>query len=273
MFIHQTSNSVGNEIYNAFVYRNFNWQAHMHKSFEFVYVYEGELKAMVDGKSYSLHKNECLFVEPYCVHAYEYVRHCTCLIVVFSTSFVELFTRSINKKKAISHKFVLSPSATEYVLTQITDGNTDYSASHRQIKKALTLSTRAALLCICAEFFQSTEFVPYPSRQHSTALDCLMYIENNYTESITLRGMAKALGYSHEYLSRIFHHDLGIGFKTLVNQYRCQYAQELLRSTQHTVAEIALLSGFQSIRSFNRAFKSLTGFSPNDARKRISNEL
>ena len=109
MFIHQTSNSVGNEIYNAFVYRNFNWQAHMHKSFEFVYVYEGELKAMVDGKSYSLHKNECLFVEPYCVHAYEYVRHCTCLIVVFSTSFVELFTRSINKKKAIKKQKMQCP--------------------------------------------------------------------------------------------------------------------------------------------------------------------
>ena len=79
--------------------------------------------------------------------------------------------------------------------------------------------------------------------------------------------MASDLGYDYRYLSRVFNETMGVGFKTFVNQYRCDMVKSLISDTTLSLSEIALSSGFQSIRSFNRVFRQITGTSPSDLLK------
>ena len=68
-------------------------------------------------------------------------------------------------------------------------------------------------------------------------------------------------------LSRIFNHTFGVNFKTMLNQYRTDYALELLRDSDLSLSAIAFESGFQSIRSFDHVFRESLGRSPKEFRK------
>jgi AraC-like DNA-binding protein len=58
-----------------------------------------------------------------------------------------------------------------------------------------------------------------------------------------------------------------MNLKTLINTYRCEYAENLIESTNLPLSVIAMDSGFQSIRSFNRIFKDTIGKTPSSIRK------
>ncbi|MBQ8345164.1 MAG: helix-turn-helix transcriptional regulator [Clostridia bacterium] len=95
----------------------------------------------------------------------------------------------------------------------------------------------------------------------------LMYMEKNFVSDITLRDVAKSLGYNYEYISREFNKILGISFKTMLNQYRCERARYLIETTDQSLTEVAEQSGFQSIRSFNRVFKQQLGILPSELKR------
>ena len=91
----------------------------------------------------------------------------------------------------------------------------------------------------------------------------LLYISEHYRENITLESMARELGYESHYISRCFHTHLSKNFKEFVNEYRIHYAKHLISSPERmTMTEIAFLSGFQSVRNFNRVYKSIEGTEP-----------
>lgn len=61
-----------------------------------------------------------------------------------------------------------------------------------------------------------------------------------------------------------------MNFSTYVNQQRIDYAKNLLISTKLSVAEIAFESGYDSLRTFNRSFRQISGISPTDFRRTLS---
>ena len=66
--------------------------------------------------------------------------------------------------------------------------------------------------------------------------------------------MALAAGTNRTYLSRYFNRQNGQTFYDYVNSYRIQYAENLLKSTNFPLPEIAIKSGFNSISTFRRVF-------------------
>ena len=59
-----------------------------------------------------------------------------------------------------------------------------------------------------------------------------------------------------------------MNFRKYLNLYRTEQACNLLRTTQKDISDIALDCGFQTLRSFNRAFKAATGLTPTQYRDR-----
>lgn len=78
--------------------------------------------------------------------------------------------------------------------------------------------------------------------------------------------IARGLGLS----ARSFHRRLsehGMSFQTLTEETRRELAEGLLRDEQHSLAEIAFLTGFSEQSSFTRAFKRWIGRTPASYRK------
>ena len=95
------------------------------------------------------------------------------------------------------------------------------------------------------------------------------YIAENFTESMTLTSMAKDLYVSQFTLSRIFSGTFHTNFNKYLNETRLNYAASLLRYTDQTITEIYENSGFESQRTFNRAFSEKFRMSPREYRKSL----
>ncbi|NRV87499.1 helix-turn-helix transcriptional regulator [Clostridium beijerinckii] len=104
---------------------------------------------------------------------------------------------------------------------------------------------------------------------NSTMQNLLRYIEIHYHEKISLDSIAKDLGFSKFYLSRIFSNKIGYQFNDYINRLRINKAQKLLSETDLPVTVIALECGFESQRNFNRIFKELTTLTPTKFRTGI----
>ena len=93
------------------------------------------------------------------------------------------------------------------------------------------------------------------------------YIKNNLTaDDLSQGAMAEMAGISREYFSRIFKNVTGMNYSKWLNMIRLEKATELLAEEGRTLTEIAMLSGFQSIPSFNRVFREEKGIAPGEYR-------
>ena len=93
------------------------------------------------------------------------------------------------------------------------------------------------------------------------------YIKSNLTADDLSQGtMAEMAGVSREHFSRVFKHVTGMNYNKWLNMIRLEKATELLAQEGRTLTEVAMLSGFQSIPSFNRVFHEEKGMAPGEFR-------
>lgn len=107
----------------------------------------------------------------------------------------------------------------------------------------------------------------YINRMHNV----LKYLEDNYKNQISLQQAADICNLSVYHFSRLFSNTIGQTFTKYINTLRINAAEELLTNDTLSISFIALDCGFESIRSFNRVFKSIKGVTPSEFRKKHSN--
>ena len=95
----------------------------------------------------------------------------------------------------------------------------------------------------------------------------IRYIDENYTRNINRKDVARAVGYNISYLSMLFSQTMHMGVSEYIRMIRLDNAVYLLITTNATVTEIALNTGFGSLRAFNRVFRNQYGLSPTEYRK------
>jgi AraC-like DNA-binding protein len=95
-------------------------------------------------------------------------------------------------------------------------------------------------------------------------------------EGLTIGALALRLGIPEYKLRRVINQGLGYrNFTAFLNRYRIDEAKAALADPAQAavpVLTIAMDAGFQSLPPFNRAFKSDTGLTPSDYRRRKLSE-
>ncbi|MBR7111550.1 MAG: AraC family transcriptional regulator [Clostridia bacterium] len=269
MFSHQYKNSIGDDLYNGYWYKNPAWKLHYHKGYEFVWVLKGELHATVADKHYLLRQGDALFVTPFALHSYTTDACSELFIAVFAGTHVSKFASATADKEPLNAKFTISSPLSEYLYAQMIALENAPLKSHKLLKKPSPYALKSCLYAVCNEFAATAEWRDKKTND-DLVFKIISYIEQHYTENITLSSMANELSYEYHYISRVLRESLGIRFRTLVNQYRCERAKDMITETDMPLSVIAMTCGFQSIRSFNRIFSEITGATPTDVRKGVS---
>ena len=83
----------------------------------------------------------------------------------------------------------------------------------------------------------------------------------------TMQALAARLGVSDRHLRRVFEGALGVSPLQYLQTRRLLTAKQLLTDTALPVTQVAMASGFQSVRSFNAAFAQHYGLNPTQVRK------
>jgi AraC-like DNA-binding protein len=106
-----------------------------------------------------------------------------------------------------------------------------------------------------------------------TKLDQLMVREHVYTDpELSLNALAQKLEISLSQLSEYLNSIKKINFHQFIGRYRIEAAQKLLsENPKMAIIEAAFEVGYNTLSSFNRMFKTITGKAPRDFRKEDKN--
>ncbi|GLO62905.1 transcription regulator [Vibrio sp. MACH09] len=106
------------------------------------------------------------------------------------------------------------------------------------------------------------------SIQLSRINDVLFYIHQDISRELNAGELAKRSAYSEQHFHRVFKLVVGEPVHQYIRRTRLEYAaNQLMFDTKATVVDIANKSGFSSVSSFSRAFKSQFSMSPGEWRK------
>lgn len=251
MVVHQVLNSYHNN-YNVRIWRNSFFDSHFHGNYELIYCIEGAPEVTVNGISETLSPGEMIMIPPYAVHSLQ-TKNTRTWVGVFAGDYIASFDRK--HQYTCFSKFRCDPQIEAFLQTHL--------FRLEQPEKYLFIG---CLYMVCNECIKNA--IPYASNLNYTFMyDVITYISENIRQELSMKNLADAMNYEYHYFSSLFHKCFSINFKSFINIFRFEKACNLLSGKDLTSTQIAEECGFGSVRNFNRVFKDLSGFTPNEYRK------
>ena len=93
------------------------------------------------------------------------------------------------------------------------------------------------------------------------------YIEMNFAEDISMEEIARKLHVHPSHLMRAFKKEKGITISNYRNLRRNKEAKELIRYSNLSMTEIAIMVGFSNSQFFSKFFKEVEGITPGEFKK------
>ena len=113
------------------------------------------------------------------------------------------------------------------------------------------------------------------TKQYLSNLKQYMDAEKPYLNpDISLPELARGLGISSHFLSRVINEQLGVNFFDFINQYRVEEVKSRIKDPKFnylSILGIAFECGFNTKSTFNRVFKKMTGLTPKEFREQSEN--
>jgi len=98
--------------------------------------------------------------------------------------------------------------------------------------------------------------------------EVINYLQNNYIEDVSREGLAALVDIHPDHLGKMFKVYSGMKMSDYINELRVRNAAEKLENSDSSVIDIAFSVGFESLRTFNRAFTKFLGTSPRNYREK-----
>ncbi|MCD9025160.1 AraC family transcriptional regulator [Cohnella silvisoli] len=169
----------------------------------------------------------------------------------------------LNENEAREMNLLCSAIANEYHSSKIGK----YSVIRSKVIEALVLYTRSYSTAILNQSNNQS------ANMKKLDWEIIQFVHTNYLNELTQDGLCKKFNVSPAYISRLFQKVLNIHFLDYLHLLRVRRATSLLLTTEMSVLDISVDSGFDSFRTFSRVFKEHTGMSPRVFRKTSSESV
>lgn len=100
-------------------------------------------------------------------------------------------------------------------------------------------------------------------------IQCIDYIYYHLNEKITLQTLAKKVNLNQKYLSMLFVKEAGMTISDYIKSKRITAAQNMLRYSEYTYAEISTILAYSSQSHFTKVFRDETGYTPKEYRQKF----
>ena len=247
----------------------FQIPVHWHDEVEIIYVRKGPLMVEIDGQKFIGDDGAVYIVSPGVLHMMAApetpVDYFTFL---FPMEFISFQTKDELEDEIFfplrNHTREFRPEVTNRnlleklipILDELSEKNGKFG-THRQIQVRIRLLQVVDLL---VEYDQ----LEAKTGRASGGLEkeILIYIQDNYHEHISLAELSEHFHLSEKYMSRFFSERFHMTLTQYVNYVRLKYARHLLESTDLSVPEIAMKSGYPNVSYFIRKFSAAVGEPP-----------
>jgi AraC family transcriptional regulator len=124
-----------------------------------------------------------------------------------------------------------------------------------------------ALVARLDEFYLSERVVPARERLSPSRLRRVRhFVDAHLEEKLSVRRLAEAAALSEAHFARAFRQETGMSPHQYVMTQRVARAQEMLRSSDESIFQIALQCGFNDASHFSRVFRKEVGINPTSYR-------
>ena len=114
--------------------------------------------------------------------------------------------------------------------------------------------------------------IDHETRQTAVAIKQLITDRQLFLDpDLTLNRLARKAGTPSRLISEAINQVEQQSISQLLNHYRIEHAKHLLLTTDDTITQIYLSSGYQTKSNFNRAFSNITGTTPSQFRRQAAN--
>lgn len=245
---------------------NYKVSRHWHRSVEIFLVLEGTMDFYINTELFTLGMGQFILVNPNEVHSIDCPYPNFTIVMQIPSSLFETYVGNME-----SMLFCRSCPAQDAQLVDLISNIYKSNENKQCGYQFRMLSDFYQLLYLMVKSYRILE-VDEERRRQNKNLEKLSkitdYVNENYTEDLTLEGVARVFGYSPTYLSKMFHKYAGVNYKSYVLDLRTEAGYRLLMNTRQSVLEIAIECGFPDSRSFANAFRKRYGMAPTEYRKK-----
>lgn len=274
----------GNNFKASFFWtREFSFAAHWHDDVEIVYVESGKMILGINTRGQLLPAGSLAICGSNDIHYYKKAGPCRFLVLKFPPEQIGYTTRWPSGR-LLERRFLTPDSGSG-------SGSSAASLRKRLIEliveadrewKALGARNGGSTLIVRARFMEFCGIVEERMTQPLSAAPraakssgrlerlqgAIEFIRANSARPIRLEDAAEVAHLSQGAFSRTFSALTGSSFNAYLNGVRIERSLEIMEAApDKKILDVALESGFESLRTFNRAFKQIKGATPRELRR------
>ncbi len=248
---------------------------HWHNAAEFTLVLKDGCKYRINNVLYEANKGDILLVWPHQIHETVDLPHGGAIFIQFPSTVLENSLDLVSISRFLYSCHFLDTENNSELTKIIGDKIWEIKKIHNSSDP---LSETKCKLCIYDILLTIGEHVLAESKKAfasesspGTGWDYIhsacRYIVENSQENLTQASVAKHIGLSTFYFSKLFKQYMHMSFPAYLSNIRVRNAASLLLNDDLTITECAFQAGFQSTTAFNKSFLEITGHSPREYRK------
>jgi len=273
-------------------------EPHFHDYFQMLYVLSGEVRHEHEGRTLSLFAGDAFIIPPMFTHRLEFSSAKTSVYsLAFSADlfhagfvqsniyrFLSELCHGGNGEEDVHLRIRLSEAQQEIfsmlmeclMREQETCPGGTYTAVPSLISSALYVLAQSYRTGISTEVWSGSadtgkcsagtagrEASDISSGNRKAIRDCIRYIDNHFTEELSIQKMSREFAVSHSSLCSLFKEYTGLSVRKYVRNKRILKAESLLRRDPGmSLAEIASAVGYPEPSTFFRNFTEMVGVSP-----------
>ena len=272
-----THETVAYDTFNGLkIYHNVeveDYPLHWHTALEIIMPYENDYTVVIDEEAHTFHEGDIWITPPGTLHRLVAPPSGERLILLFDYSLI-CYVQGMDSLLHTLHPYALI-SAKEYPeLNRKLRGYLEEIINEYKNKKPFTEASIYSLMMRFfidygrASFNATERFHGIPSgKQHEYIEKFMMicnYITDHCTENLSIDELANMAGFSKFHFSRLFKQFANMSCYEYLTKKRIAHAEQLLIQPNISITEVAMLSGFGSLSTFNRIFKAAKNCTPSE---------
>ena len=238
---------------------------HLHEHIELIFLEHGKMEVDMLNDRYILYPNQLMIIFPFTIHGVTLSVKSKYYFCICSPNKAGSFKNTIFENHPISPVLTsdrIHPDVPKILreLSQIVDN----------LPKQQYLAD-ALFSLLLARTIPLMSLKPIELNfDMNMVTKVIRYMLKHYNENISLQMVADDLHISKFTLSHIFNNHLQMGFLDYLHSLRIENAKFRIANSNDRISEIAFDCGYESLRTFNRAFLRLTGTTPQEYKKIIT---
>jgi len=249
---------------------NASFPPHWHDFFEILCVARGGLYVSMNDTVYEVGSGDIIMINSGVIHSFFDTKPKTAVfgmqfsVTFFDESFIDL--RDIIFQNPVIGKNRMLDTLYDHVYRLLREISREYHGKAIGYQFAVKSKLYELMLVILRGMPKVEHKIPSTISKHIYNF----VLKNFDNPDLMLEEAANALNLNKFYFAHIFKKYMGYSFHSYLTITRVNFAKRYLIETKMSITDVAFRTGFNSLQTFNRVFKTLTGFTPGNYRRENS---